>query len=1028
MKRLIITIITAAVSAAAWGQSKIVEDFKPVCAALDSLLLERTEVGHVEPLTLKAVMKRGNTLDFYFTRTLGDYPWYKGDPQWFRNTLKELFPEGYEKYKLGQTYCDRVSLDRFVTPRLGNDGSPSESRHRVKDPSDKRGMVHELGSDRYDKGLSGKHIVLWHSHGRYFEQGFDRWEWQRATLFQTVEDMYTQSYVLPYLAPMLENAGAYVLMPRERDVQRNEVVVDNDRSWITEGPVDLGGGLRGRGVLSESGRWQDAGVGFADPKQTYTGVENPFTMGTARMVETAATFAKSGIASTEWTPDIPERGEYAVYVSYKSLPNSTSAACYTVNHLGGSTRFIVNQKMGGGTWIYLGTFEFAEGEGGSVTLDNRTPEGYKHTAGNVVTADAVRFGGGMGNIARKVWTDPKKSDSVVSEASVSGFARSAEGARYWLQWAGADSSIFSQNDDKDDYKDDYMSRGDWVEWISRGSRTNPSAKGGLKIPVDLTLGFHSDAGVTPNDSIVGTLAIYTSRSENKTALPNGESRTTSRDFADMVQSQIVNDIQAQFDSLWSRRSVWDRSYRESRTPSSPSMLLELLSHQNFADMKYGLDPSFRFSVARSVYKGMLKYLSSRYGTSYVVQPLPVGSMGVKFSTDGKKAIISWAPSDDPLEPTADPSGYLLHTRIDDGGFDRGVKIKDIRRSGDLLTTEVLIQPGHIYSFRVTAYNDGGLGFTSETVSIGRPAEGDMTKKVLVVNNFDRVSAPTFVDTPTYAGFNNRIDSGVPYIKDIAYIGDMYQFNRGLEWLDDDNPGFGASDMHRAGEIIAGNTFDYAAVHGKSMFKAGYPFYSCSNETFAQDSTFRSDAWTVDLICGKQVTTTVGSGMQQNFTVFTSEMQDALRSFTSAGGNVLVSGAYIGTDIWDSIYPAEIDSVFRENSIKFVRTVLGYKWMSNVSTRRAEVKGVSNPMVSFGNYSFTNEPNELIYSVESPDGIVPASSKGKTVLRYADTGISAGVCFEGEGYRTVCLGFPIETIREEKNIDEIITTTLDFFKK
>ena len=1028
MKRLIITIITAAVSAAAWGQSKIVEDFKPVCAALDSLLLERTEVGHVEPLTLKAVMKRGNTLDFYFTRTLGDYPWYKGDPQWFRNTLKELFPEGYEKYKLGQTYCDRVSLDRFVTPRLGNDGSPSESRHRVKDPSDKRGMVHELGSDRYDKGLSGKHIVLWHSHGRYFEQGFDRWEWQRATLFQTVEDMYTQSYVLPYLAPMLENAGAYVLMPRERDVQRNEVVVDNDRSWITEGPVDLGGGLRGRGVLSESGRWQDAGVGFADPKQTYTGVENPFTMGTARMVETAATFAKSGIASTEWTPDIPERGEYAVYVSYKSLPNSTSAACYTVNHLGGSTRFIVNQKMGGGTWIYLGTFEFAEGEGGSVTLDNRTPEGYKHTAGNVVTADAVRFGGGMGNIARKVWTDPKKSDSVVSEASVSGFARSAEGARYWLQWAGADSSIFSQNDDKDDYKDDYMSRGDWVEWISRGSRTNPSAKGGLKIPVDLTLGFHSDAGVTPNDSIVGTLAIYTSRSENKTALPNGESRTTSRDFADMVQSQIVNDIQAQFDSLWSRRSVWDRSYRESRTPSSPSMLLELLSHQNFADMKYGLDPSFRFSVARSVYKGMLKYLSSRYGTSYVVQPLPVGSMGVKFSTDGKKAIISWAPSDDPLEPTADPSGYLLHTRIDDGGFDRGVKIKDIRRSGDLLTTEVLIQPGHIYSFRVTAYNDGGLGFTSETVSIGRPAEGDMTKKVLVVNNFDRVSAPTFVDTPTYAGFNNRIDSGVPYIKDIAYIGDMYQFNRGLEWLDDDNPGFGASDMHRAGEIIAGNTFDYAAVHGKPMLKAGYPFYSCSNETFAQDSTFRSDAWTVDLICGKQVTTTVGSGMQQNFTVFTSEMQDALRSFTSAGGNVLVSGAYIGTDIWDSIYPAEIDSVFRENSIKFVRTVLGYKWMSNVSTRRAEVKGVSNPMVSFGNYSFTNEPNELIYSVESPDGIVPASSKGKTVLRYADTGISAGVCFEGEGYRTVCLGFPIETIREEKNIDEIITTTLDFFKK
>ena len=1018
----------AAVSFTSMGQSKIVQDFKPVCAALDTLMQERTKVGHVEPLALKAVMRRGTTLDFYFTRTLGDYPWYKGDPQWFRNTLKSLFPEGYEKHKLGQVYCDRVSLDKFVAPRIGNDGRPSDSRHRVKDTSEKRGMVYELGSDRYEKGLSGRHIVLWHSHGRYFDQGFDRWEWQRATLFQTVEDMYTQSYVLPYLAPMLENAGAYILMPRERDIQKNEVVVDNDKSWITEGPVDLGGGLRGRGDHFETGSWKDAGTGFADLQQTYTGVENPFMMGTARMAETVSSEARSGVASVEWKPEIPERGKYAVYVSYKSLPNSTSAACYTVSHLGGRTKFIVNQKMGGGTWIYLGTFEFAEGAEGSVSLDNRTPEGYRFTAGNVVTADAVRFGGGMGNIARKVWTSPDDSTSVVSDASVSGFARSAEGARYWLQWAGADSTIFSQNEDKDDYKDDYMSRGDWVEWISRGSRMNPSTKGGLKIPVDLTLGFHSDAGITPNDSIVGTLAIYTSRSENKTLLPNGESRTTSRDFADMVQSQIVGDLQMQFDSLWSRRSTWDRSYRESRTPSSPSMLLELLSHQNFADMKYGLDPSFRFAVSRAVYKGMLKYLSSRYGTAYVVQPLPVGSMGVSFSKDGNKAIISWKPACDPLEPTADPSGYILHTRVDDGGFDRGVKIKEIKRGNDRLYTEIDITPGHIYSFRVTAYNDGGRSFPSETISIGLPVTADLSEKVLIVNNFDRVSAPAFVDTPTYAGFDNRIDSGVPYIQDIAYIGDMYQYNRSLEWLDDDNPGFGASDMHRAGEIIAGNTFDYASVHGKAIMRAGYPFYSCSNECFVNDSTFRHEAWSVDMICGKQITTTVGSGMQQNYTVFTEGIQDALSAFTSAGGNVLVSGANIGTDIWDIIYPAQVDSVFKENSIKFAKEVLGYKWMSNLASRRAIVKGVRNNLAEFGSYRFYNEPNSLCYSVESPDGIVPASNKGKTVLRYTDTGISAGVCFEGDGYKTVSIGFPIETLMNEDEIDEIITITLDYFKK
>ena len=47
-------------------------------------------------------------------------------------------------------------------------------------------------------------------------------------MFQSVEDKYTQSYVLPYVIPMLQNAGAIVMTPRERDTNPYEVVVDND--------------------------------------------------------------------------------------------------------------------------------------------------------------------------------------------------------------------------------------------------------------------------------------------------------------------------------------------------------------------------------------------------------------------------------------------------------------------------------------------------------------------------------------------------------------------------------------------------------------------------------------------------------------------------------------------------------------------------------------------------------------------------------------------------------------------------------
>lgn len=49
-----------------------------------------------------------------------------------------------------------------------------------------------------------------------------------SRLFGTVEDLYTQSYVLPLLVPMLENAGAYVMIPRERDLSVHELIIDRD--------------------------------------------------------------------------------------------------------------------------------------------------------------------------------------------------------------------------------------------------------------------------------------------------------------------------------------------------------------------------------------------------------------------------------------------------------------------------------------------------------------------------------------------------------------------------------------------------------------------------------------------------------------------------------------------------------------------------------------------------------------------------------------------------------------------------------
>lgn len=73
-----------------------------------------------------------------------------------------------------------------------------------------------------------------------------------------------------------------------------------------------------------------------------------------------------------------------------------------------------------------------------------------------------------------------------------------------------------------------------------------------------------------------------------------------------------------------------------RLPATPSTIIELLSHQNFADMKLGHDPNFKFTVGRAIYKAVLQFVSSQHNKEYVVQPLPVSNFAIGF---GKRKIL-----------------------------------------------------------------------------------------------------------------------------------------------------------------------------------------------------------------------------------------------------------------------------------------------------------------------------------------------------------------------------------------------------
>ena len=961
-----------------YAQSSLTKEFREATDSLRVRLQRRTTVN--APLVLNRVTKRGSSvLDFYFSQELAEYPYRTGDITWLREEWRKLFPAPYRGYTLGEMYAGKqkthITAELAMDP-IGNSGKPTSRRFRTKD---QRGAVPALvrSGEDWPRGLSGRHIALWQSHGRYYEAKTERWEWQRAATHRTLEDVYTQSYVLPFLIPMLENAGAVVMTPRERDTQPLEVVCDNDPAFAGQRAERV----RRRGSYHETGIWTDAGTGFADREATYRTSDNPFRMGTARMIRTVKGRPD---ASATWRPDIPRRGRYAVYVSYKSLGNSVTDAQYTIRHLGGETIRTVNQRIGGGTWICLGFFDFDQGRDGCVILNNKSEQD------GVVTADGVRFGGGIGRVRRA--------------GTLSGLPAYAEGAYYNMVWSGVDSTAFTDWDN--DYTRDFAGRGRWVQWLSGGSRVNPEAEG-LGIPIDLSLAFHTDAGVTPNDSIVGTLAIYTLKCDGSDQLPSGESRLSCRALTDAVQTQVVDDIRAQWEPKWSRRGTWDRSYSESRTTGVPGMLLELLAHQNFADMRYGLDPAFRFTVCRAVYKGILKFLSDRYGCVYQVQPLPVHAFSAQLS--GNKVLLNWAATADTLEPTAVPEGYLLQTRMDDGSFDEGVRI-------DGTSTTVTLQRGHLYSWRVIAWNQGGKSFPSEILSAGIPAGNP--KQVLVVNNFTRVSAPTWFDTPSYAGFMDRLDSGVPWENDLLFTGEVNQFDRTCIWTDDDNPGFGGSYVEFAGRKIGGNRFDYPAVHGRALMKAGYAFSSMSAEAFAEAKEVHADG--LDLICGKQVTVP-GGAFPERFTVFPEALQKALGRYAAAGGNILVSGAYIGTDAWDRVYPIPLKD--QHETQTFIQDVLGYKWVTNFGDTSGRIYGTGMRLTAPMGYN--RSFREGWYRVENPDGIQPASDKGRILLRYGGTDIGAGVGYETDGRRVISLGFPLESLTSDAALDELIQKSMEY---
>ena len=911
-------------------------------------------------------------INIYGNNTFSTQPFTKQVINSIYADVKSVLPKRFANYKI-TVYADGLPIERQQSDDMRN-SIMSNRLWRGIDYTGKPWVRNISVPYRPSKGLDGRHIALWASHGRYFKQALNCWNWQRPSIFATSEDLFTQTIVVPFLIPMLERSGAIVYTPRERDWQELEAIVDNDHN--------------SKGTYKEYGKgWGKVPApGFAHAKETYLEGDNPFTDGTARMI---ATSTKGETASAEWIPDFDEAGNYAVYVSYQPIKWAVNDAQYTIVHGGIKTVVKVNQQMGGGTWVYLGTFAFGKGNGddNKVVLSN-----YSSTKG-FVSADAVRFGGGMGNVARGLDGETP---------TTSGMPRFLEGARYSMQWAGMPYEVYSSRQGTNDYPDDINARPYAINYLSGGSVYNPGLEG-QKVPFELSLAVHSDAGFRKDDQLIGTLGIYTLQNEGIDVFNTGVSRYTSRNATELALQEVQNEIRTAVPE-WPRRRLVNDNYSETRNPEFPSFIVETLSHQNFSDLHYGQDPYFKFLLARGIYKAVLKYVNLMHGTNEVVQPLPVRSFAIAQPNLRESAVtLSWKPTADKRSPSSAPTGYILYTRKGDADFDNGMYIGNGKTS-----ISVLLDSDELYDFKVTAVNDGGESMDSEVLSAYISSKSLSSKKkstMLIVNAFTRLCGPAEINNDSLQGFDIKAEYGVPYKMFPGFSGEQTCFTKSTIGKETED-GLGFSNRQMNGKIVTGNTFDYPHTHGKAVAELkGWSFVSCSKEAFEEMGS-TSGYTIIDIIGGLQKE----DWSLTSKPLFSEGMKNQLKTFLNKGGKVLLTGAYIASGLTNNA-----DSIFASRWLKYCD---GERTSDSIPVVIRQDKM---------SYEIYTDANKYSYAVQHPSGLIGVN--GSIPLADFDgQDICAAVAYGRGKYRVVCSSVPLECIKDEKLRNKTMEQYIKFLAK
>ncbi len=419
--------------------------------------------------------------------------------------------------------------------------------------------------------LSGRATYLSQCHGWLWDDDDQRFELQRPTLYDTVEDYHNPEGMNQYLARYLENAGAAVFTTRERDLSDLMSIADND----------------GDGYFETGNGFEDGLAGFAD-RGPWTYGEDPFDAGTTRR------FPASGGGLATWIPEVPADGNYAIYVSWDADSQNAEDAHYRIIHPGGTIDRYFDQTVHGSTWQYVETLWLPRGTGGltiQLQADSTQPDRY-------LSADAVRIGGGLGDVQRG--------------GEDSGRPRWEECAVLYTQWNGAPTSIYDPYDDGNG--SDPSSRSRWAAW------EHPEGEDALYVS------WHSNAG-----GGTGTSTYYYEGSWGDPVEGSAELATWLQD--ELVDS-IRTLWDAQWTDRGVRRDAFSE-INPSHNSEMPAALVELAFHDSSWDVEFLKEPDFRRDAARAMYRAIVQYFAERDGLEPLFSPEPPEYLALVHGSDGQ---------------------------------------------------------------------------------------------------------------------------------------------------------------------------------------------------------------------------------------------------------------------------------------------------------------------------------------------------------------------------------------------------------